>query len=184
MLTSNPNKFKEAKSVMGERGIKLEQINLKRVEIQADDLVEIATQSLKYIEENGLPILVEDAGIFIDQYGGFPGPYSSYVLRKIGLSGILKLMENVENRESSFKSAIALKIQGEIHHFKGEVTGSIAHKKRGEKGFGYDPIFIPERGNTRTFGEMLESEKNALSHRSEAFRNLAYWISNKYKKYF
>jgi XTP/dITP diphosphohydrolase len=93
-------------------------------------------------------------------------------------------MENVENRDSSFKSAIAIKIQGEIRRFTGEARGSIAYKARGEKGFGYDPIFIPEGGNDRTFGEMLVSDKNKLSHRSKSFGSLAQWVSREFKKYF
>ncbi len=177
MATGNRHKYSEAKEILAEYGIELEFLKADKLEIQADDQAEIAAYSLKQIRDEGRPIVVEDAGIFINRYEGFPGPYSEYVLRKIGLSGILKLMESVEDRKAIFKSIVAYRQKDEIKCFQGIVEGSIADKIRGTGGFGYDPIFIPHEGDGRTFGEITEEEKNALSHRARAFRSFGKWFA-------
>ena len=178
MGTSSDHKFAEAKEVMKEYGIKLERLNIDRVEIQADDPELIAEYSLKVLDIE-VPILIEDAGLYIDKYFGFPGPYSSYALRTIDNEGILKLMECDEDRSAHYLSAVAYR-DGEISiTFTGDVTGRIAYEKRGTGGFGYDPIFIPDEGDGRTFGEMSPEEKAGISHRARAFRKLAEWLKNR-----
>ena len=177
MATGNRHKYDEARQVLSELGVELEFLEVEKVEIQADDPAEIAAYSLGQMGDEGRPVVVEDAGLFIDHYGGFPGPYSEYALRKLDLPGILKLMEGVEDREASYKSIVAYRHEGEIRSFFGIVKGWIAHSMRGTGGFGYDPIFVPDEGDGRTFGEMTEEEKNALSHRARAFRRLGEWLA-------
>jgi XTP/dITP diphosphohydrolase len=177
MATGNRHKYGEARKILLEYGVELEFLEAEKVEIQADDQAEIATYSLKQIWDEGRPVVVEDAGIFIDHFGGFPGPYSEYALRKIGLFGILKLMEGVEDRGASFRSVVAYRHKDEIRCFHGVVEGRISHRIRGTGGFGYDPIFIPHEGDGMTFGEMIEEEKNALSHRARAFRGFGEWFT-------
>ena len=175
MGTSSDHKYAEAREVMQEYGIELERLSIERVEIQADDPELIAEYSLKVLDVD-IPILIEDAGLYIDKYFGFPGPYSSYALRTINNEGILKLMENDTDREARYLSAVAYR-DGDISvTFRGEVTGKISHKERGTAGFGYDPIFIPAEGDGRTFAEMNAEEKAKISHRARAFRKLAEWI--------
>jgi XTP/dITP diphosphohydrolase len=123
-----------------------------------------------------LPICVEDAGVSLDRWGGFPGPYSSYVLKRLGNPGILKLMEGESKRKANYVSAIAYRDESGVHIFRGVVDGKIAQSIRGTHGFGYDPIFIPSEGDGRTFGEK-NAEKNAISHRARAFRALAEWLT-------
>ncbi|KON29501.1 hypothetical protein AC482_06340 [miscellaneous Crenarchaeota group-15 archaeon DG-45] len=178
MATGNRHKHREAAAVLAEHGVDLRQMEARRVEIQADDLADIAAYSLGAIPDDGRPVLVEDAGIFIDRYGGFPGPYSSYALRTIRLPGVLKLMDGVEERRATFQSVIAFRHGGEVMFFRGSVRGRIADAIRGSGGFGYDPIFIPDEGDGRTFGEMTPREKNALSHRARAFRGLGEWLAS------
>ena len=175
MGTSSDHKYAEAREVMQEYGIELERLSIERVEIQADDPELIAEYSLKVLDVD-IPILIEDAGLYIDKYFGFPGPYSSYALRTINNEGILKLMENDEDREARYLSAVAFRDGDTSVTFRGEVTGWISHKERGTAGFGYDPIFIPTEGNGRTFAEMSPEEKAKISHRARAFRKLAEWI--------
>jgi len=175
MGTSSDHKYAEAREVMQEYGIELERLSIERVEIQADDPELIAEYSLKVLDVD-IPILIEDAGLYIDKYFGFPGPYSSYALRTINNEGILKLMENDTDREARYLSAVAYR-DGDISvTFRGEVTGKISHTERGTAGFGYDPIFIPDEGDGRTFAEMNAEEKAKISHRARAFRQLAEWI--------
>ncbi len=175
MGTSSDHKYAEAREVMQEYGIELERLSIERVEIQADDPELIAEYSLKVLDVD-IPILIEDAGLYIDKYFGFPGPYSSYALRTINNEGILKLMENDEDREARYLSAVAYRDGDTSVTFRGEVTGWISQEERGTAGFGYDPIFIPAEGDGRTFAEMSAEEKSKISHRARAFRKLAEWI--------
>ncbi|HUS78056.1 MAG TPA: XTP/dITP diphosphatase [Patescibacteria group bacterium] len=178
LATGNSHKVEESKEVLSEYGIELEHLMVERIEIQADDLSEIAAFSLKQIIDDGRPVYVEDAGLFLDHYGGFPGPYSSYALDKVGVLGILKLMVGIEERGASYRSAIAFRSGGAIKIFWGDVKGKISHSVKGTGGFGYDPIFIPDEGYGRTFGEMPSKEKNAMSHRARALRKLGEWLTS------
>ena len=175
MGTSSDHKYMEALEVLAEYGVTLERLNIERVEIQADDPELIAEYSLKVLEVD-IPILIEDAGLYIDKYFGFPGPYSSYALRTIDNEGILKLLEGEEERGARYLSAVAFRDGDTSVTFTGEVVGRIATEMRGTNGFGYDPIFIPEEGDGRTFGEMSAAEKARISHRARAFRKLGEWL--------
>lgn len=175
MGTSSDDKYAEAKEVLGVYGIDLERLSIQRIEIQADDPELIAEYSLKALDVN-IPILVEDAGLYIEKYYGFPGPYSSYALRTINNEGILKLLENEEEREARYLSAVAFRDEDTTVTFRGEVKGWISREERGNAGFGFDPIFIPKEGDGRTFAEMSTEEKAKISHRARAFRKLAEWI--------
>lgn len=175
MGTSSDHKYEEAKGILGEYGIELERLSIERVEIQADEPEAIAEYSLKVLDMD-IPILIEDAGLYIDKYLGFPGPYSSYALRTLDNEGILKLMDGDEDRGAKYLSAVAFRDGDTAVTFRGEVKGEISHKERGTGGFGYDPIFIPAEGDGRTFGEMSVAEKAKISHRARAFRQLAEWL--------
>ena len=175
MGTSSDHKYQEAKGVLDEYGIQLERMSIERVEIQADEPESIAEYSLKVLDLE-IPILIEDAGLYINKYQGFPGPYSSYALRTLDNEGILKLMKGEEDRGAKYLSAVAFRDGNTSVTFRGEVKGEISIKERGTRGFGYDPIFIPAEGNGRTFGEMSAAEKAKLSHRARAFRQLGEWL--------
>jgi len=176
-VTNNMNKVIEANEIVKSFGIELIPIDVKKIEIQSDSLREIAIYAAKHAYEViRKPVVVEDSGLFIDALNGFPGPYSSYVYRTIGLKGILKLMEGVRNRDARFIAIVALAISdSEIYVFEGITEGYIANEIRGNKGFGYDPIFIPFN-HFKTFAEMDRSEKNMYSHRGKAFRALGEWV--------
>ena len=181
--TNNINKFNEARKVLAEYKITVGMLRVKTAEIQSDRLEEIAKASVVgAFKRCNLPIIVEDAGLFVTALSGFPGPYAAYVYKTIGNKGLLRLMENLENRNAAFQSVIAYyaaDLEAPIC-FKGEVTGEIANeeRKRDDKsGFGFDPIFMPS-GSKKTFAEMSVAEKNGYSHRAKAARRFAEW----YKK--
>ena len=110
-----------------------------------------------------------------------PGPYSSYVYRKIGKEGILKLLEGCDNRRARFKSVVVFSSpDSEIKYFRGVVEGKISRTVRGESGFGFDPIFEPDELSGRTFGELSIEEKNEISHRSRALRSFAEWYKMRF----
>ncbi len=182
VLTQNEGKFREFLELSKEHGVVLKQLPSPKVEVQLRSLEDIATYAASVaLVEWGVPLFVEDAGLFIEALNGFPGPYSSYVYKTLGVDGILKLMEGVKDRRAYFKSVIALAIPGEgIRIFTGIVRGSIALKARGTGGFGFDPIFIAE-GMERTFAELSISEKNKLSHRGKAFASMIEWLRTAFK---
>ena len=159
LATGNHHKIKEAREVLKEFGVVLEHLPTERIEIQADNSEKIAIYSLKQLPYDGRLIAVEDAGLYLEHYGGFPGPYSSYALEKINLTGMLRLMEGISNRRAAYHSVVALQHDGDIKVFKGTVEGRISEEIRGIRGFGYDPIFIPDECDGRTFGETFDKEK-------------------------
>jgi len=172
LITTNPGKAKEFEAIFSEYELNFRVEPLKTPELQSLDLEEIAVHSAEYaymvLRE---PILVEDAGLFIDALNGFPGPYSSYVYRTLGVEGVLKLMENVSTRGAKFRSVLVFYSPlTEFKIFSGEVEGFISERPRGSGGFGFDPIFIPREGDGRTFAEMSLEEKNRISHRARAAR--------------
>jgi len=176
--TNNINKFNEARIVFAEYGIAVGMLRVKTLEIQNDSLEEIAKASVvDAFAECNLPVIVEDAGMFVEGLNGFPGPYAAYVYRTIGNRGLLHLMENVENRKATFQSAVAY-YSADLESptcFKGICVGRIAREQRkgsNESGFGFDPIFKPA-GASRTFAEMTTVEKNGYSHRAKALRTFA-----------
>ncbi len=160
--------------LLGERGIETVKENIPCPEIQADTLEEVVLFCIKWLEGTNGVFLIDDSGLFIDALHGFPGVYSAYAFKTIGNDGILRLMENVPegNRTAHFETVFALGGAGETLLFRGDCSGKIADKTRGTDGFGYDPIFIADDGDGRTFGEMSVAEKNEISHRGRAVRKM------------
>ncbi|MCY0852052.1 MAG: XTP/dITP diphosphatase [Thermoplasma acidophilum] len=175
-VTSNRHKFDEVSEMAALYGIEIEWVRMKYEEIQDDSTERISYDScskLSRIVEP--PYFVDDSGLFINALKGFPGPYSSYVSSTIGNEGILKIMEGVDDRTAYFLTVVSLNEGHSIMQFTGKVMGKIAMAIRGSNGFGYDPIFIPD-GSDQTFAEMDIKAKNAISHRSIAFRGLFEYI--------
>jgi XTP/dITP diphosphohydrolase len=179
--SNNPDKIAEVTAILEAFSIKVIPANLKVREIQADNLEDIAADSAKATAESaGKSIVVEDAGLFINSLNGFPGPYSSFVYRTIGCKGILRLMKGVQDRTAIFRSAVSYcSLNRELKVFTGETRGKISSSERPGRKFGYDPIFIPESGSHKTYSEMSISEKNQVSHRFRAFKELAAWLLDK-----
>ncbi|MEM3403546.1 MAG: XTP/dITP diphosphatase [Nitrososphaeria archaeon] len=182
-VTGNDKKVLEAKQVLSNYSIQIEKIKMNKIEIQSDRLESIVSYALKQMPEDSRRIIVEDSGLFVKALNNFPGPYSSYVFRKIGCEGILKLMQNETIRTAKFVSIIGLRNKNkEIFIFKGEVDGKITYKKAGRFGFGFDPIFVPN-GCEQTFAQMRIYQKNALSHRGKAFKAVGEWVCSQMTKH-
>lgn len=173
-VTGNRGKFEEAQGILGE----VEQRNVGYTEIQADTLDEVAAFGMREVREKLTgPVMIEDAGLFIETLQGFPGVYSAYVFDTIGNDGILRLMDGALDRRAVFLSVMGYAEPGmEPIFFKGELEGEIAHKPRGSGGFGYDPIFEVEG---KTIAEMELGEKNMISHRGASIRALKSWLSSR-----
>ncbi|MDR2699862.1 MAG: XTP/dITP diphosphatase [Nitrososphaerota archaeon] len=181
-ITGNFHKFEEVRSILNPIGIAVGMLRMKGKEVQSDHTKEIAENSaIEAFNRCHLPLIVEDAGLFIYALEGFPGPYSAYVYKTIQNRGILKLMKDTQNRKATFHSTIAYYNQktGPLL-FEGEVEGELTLTERkgdGNSGFGFDPIFQPAQSE-KTFAEMTQKEKNKLSHRAKAVNKFAEW----YKK--
>jgi XTP/dITP diphosphohydrolase len=172
-VTSNKGKFIEAKEKLSAIDIEVIQRNIGYPEPQVDTLEEVALFGVDDVQKRlDKPFFLEDAGLFIDSLKGFPGVYSSYVFRTIGCNGILKLLENIDERKAVFKSVIAYKApKADPMFFVGECRGRIFTKELGGNGFGFDPIFIPD-GEMKTFAQMDVKGKNRFSHRSKSLEKL------------
>ncbi len=175
-VSKNPGKAREVKFILKKFELSVEVAPLEKVEIQADTSEKIAGQSAREL----LPrmregFIVEDAGLHISAFSGFPGPYSHYALDTIGCNGILRLLGPTDSREAYFESAIAYAdSNGGVKTFLGRVNGVISHEVRGEEGFGFDPIFIPS-GGLKTFGELSMGEKSEISHRRRSLEAFVRW---------
>jgi len=180
-VTGNKHKFAEAQKLASAYEIELVQNGTPYVEIQADsleDIVKVGVQQACALLKQ--PCFVEDAGLFVEQLKGFPGPYSKFAFLTIGNEGILKLLKGEDNRRAEFRSAVGYCEPGKDPKiFTGVSQGRITHEQRGTGGFGFDPIFEPEGGDGRTFAEMSTEEKNSFSHRGRALTALMQWFKGK-----
>ncbi len=144
-----------------------------------------AAKKARYIAEcSGLISIADDSGIEVDALDGAPGVYSARYAGedaddRANLEKMLHEMKDVpeENRQGRFVCCIALVSGGEVKTFMGYVEGVIGTEKRGENGFGYDPVFYPE-GHSRTFAEMSNEEKHSMSHRGRALGELQKHLSS------
>ena len=172
-MTSNEAKFQEISQLLEEEGIQLEWLDVEYTEIQADRLEDVVREALAWLAPRyGDGLAVDDSGLFIRSLAGFPGVYSSYAFQTLGNDGILTLLDGVRDRRAIFETCIGLLEDGESLVFHGQARGTIAGRRRGPGGFGFDPIFVPD-GSSRTFAEMTRSEKTAVSHRGRAAQALA-----------
>lgn len=129
-----------------------------------------------------LPVFADDSGLEVQALNGAPGVYSA---RYAGIpksdeannKKLLKELQAVTSRQARFVTVITLLMNDTVHYFEGEVKGTIAYEPRGNNGFGYDPLFIPQ-GYRSTFAELDPSTKNSISHRGRAVNQLARFLEN------
>ncbi|MCI4363850.1 MAG: non-canonical purine NTP pyrophosphatase [Thermoplasmata archaeon] len=165
-VTSNAAKAAEAAVFLEAEGIEVHPVVRRLPEPQSERLEEVASAKLEAASDLPGAVLVEDSGLFVDALGGFPGVYSAYAFRTLGVAGLLRLLDGYP-RGAEFRTAAALRWRGVKEVMLGAVHGQIAREARGTNGFGYDPVFVPE-GERRTFAEMSLTEKGSLSHRARA----------------
>ena len=183
--TNNAHKLDEISAILSDR---IEVLSLDDIGCHADipetaDTLE-GNAALKagYIYRNyGLDCFADDTGLEVETLDGAPGVRSA---RYAGGGGcdpeanmmrLLKELEGKDNRRARFRTVICLIESGKEHFFEGIMKGCISEEKRGEAGFGYDPIFVPEE-YTETFAEMDAGEKNRISHRARAVQKLCAWL--------
>lgn len=161
---------KKAAEVRGITGLNVVAKNLDIPEIQSLAVEEVAkAKALAAFQLTGQPIIVDDTGMSIEALGGLPGALVVWFLDILKPEGILKLLKGETNRKASVSTCIAYADASGVYAFTGTVSGAIADSLRGENGFGYDPIFIPD-GYKKTYAEMTSEEKNEIS-----MRKIAVW---------
>jgi XTP/dITP diphosphohydrolase len=188
VASSNPKKIKEIEEILNPLGVEVIKPPQKlEVEEWANTFIGNAYLKAKaYFDNFGIPTLADDSGLVVDEIAPYPGVYSArfYSLEKFGrekpepsedganIKKLLRILKGKENRRAKFVSVVLLYMgDGKMFVSEGEVYGTIAEEPRGDKGFGYDPIFIPE-GHNKTFAEMSPDEKHRISHRGKALKNL------------
>ena len=173
-VSSNIHKFKEAKQILDSFGISIQFFKLNLEEIQSNSIKQIAIKKAQdAFSKCKKPLIIEDDGLHIDSLDGFPGPYSSYVYKTIGNTGILDLLK--KNRSAKFVSNITYCDKNNFESFEGKLHGSISKSKKGD-GWGFDPIFIP-KNTKKTFAEL--TDKNNISHRYKALKKFSNWYLHK-----
>ena len=175
VVTSNPNKAREI-AVFFLGVAEVLHIPMECPEYRDDDVGVIASRKAEYAYSIlKRPLMTDDTSFCIPALGGFPGPFAAYVQRTIGNSGILRLMEGLEDSRAYFETAVAFAHGRGIEVFRGRIDGRVV-SPRGEGGFGYDPIF---EWNGRTLAELPLEEKSRVSHRGQALALLKCWLEGR-----
>lgn len=177
--TNNKNKLQEVRAILAGR-INIQSlfdINcLEDIPETGATFRENASQKSRYIVDHyHKSCFADDSGLEIEALNNEPGVYSARYSgsrdMEQNMDLVLKNLAGKSNRKASFVTVISLLLDGKEYFFEGRVDGEIISDRRGNKGFGYDPIFIPE-GFDRTFAEMTVEQKNAISHRAIAVKKL------------
>jgi len=171
-VTSNAGKYREVARALRAAGIPVRRVATTYPEIQAESLEAVLRAAADGLDRRVQgDYLADDSGLFVDALRGFPGVFSAHAFHTLGCEGLLRLLRGVRNRSARFECRFLIAAGGKHRIVGGTCRGRIAPSLRGESGFGFDPIFIPE-GASRTFAEMSTEEKNAVSHRGRAVREV------------
>ena len=186
--TNNKHKLQEVRDIVGDR---VEVLSLADIGCY-DDIPETADtlqgnaliKARHIYEKYGFDCFADDTGLEVEALDGAPGVYSArYAGEECDSeANMRKLLENLTgktNRNAQFRTVIALIINGEEMLFNGIVKGAIATEKKGDSGFGYDPIFVPE-GHSASFAQMSSEMKNSMSHRFRATQQLSDYLKENY----
>lgn len=185
--TNNAHKLEEVAAILGDQ---VELLSLNDIGCQTDipetaeTLEGNALLKSSYIYKNyHLDCFADDTGLEVEALNGAPGVYSARYAGGEGhdaQANMLKLLHELdgkENRKAQFRTAISLILDGKEYLFEGVIKGEIIKKKRGDSGFGYDPVFMPE-GYDRTFAELGNDIKNQISHRALAVQKLCEFLQS------
>ena len=183
--TSNLHKLQEAQSIVGANILLItpSQIGVtEEIPEDGDTLEENALFKANYLFEiTGKNCFADDTGLEVEALNGAPGVRSARYASnecdsRLNMQKLLKELKGSNNRKARFRTVIALFLDGKQHFFEGILNGTITESPSGTKGFGYDPLFVPN-GYTKTLAELTESQKNLISHRGIAIRKLSHFLA-------
>jgi XTP/dITP diphosphohydrolase len=182
LATANPDKAAEIRAILADAGVTAvdRPIGAPEVEETGETLLDNARlKAVALREATGRASVADDTGLEVVALGGAPGVYSA---RYAGAAAsyadnVAKLLRELDSSASRRARFVAVALvsfkDGSELWTRGVVGGEIAERPRGSGGFGYDSVFVPDDGDGRTYAEMTQTEKHALSHRGQAFRALA-----------
>ena len=182
--TNNPHKLREINELLKGRFniISLKQVGISEDIPETEDTLEgNALQKARFIyERTGTDCFADDTGLEVSALDGAPGVYSArYAGEEASfddnMDKLLKALDGKENRKARFRTVIALIYNGDEYLFEGKVDGVILSHKTGARGFGYDPVFLPD-GFTKSFAEMEPEQKNTISHRGRSVQKLVQFL--------
>lgn len=188
-VTNNQHKLDEIKNILGQEFniVSLNDIGCyDDIPETGDTLEENASQKSNYIASRyALDCFADDTGLEVDALGGQPGVHSARYAEETdhdsqaNMAKLLDKLGNNNNRKARFRTVISLIVHGKEYRFEGIVEGRIAHQPSGVRGFGYDPVFIPD-GYDKSFAELGDEVKNQISHRARAVRKLTEHIKQQH----
>lgn len=174
LVTGNPGKIAEARTALG---MDIEAVEIDLPEIQSLDYREVlqakAEEAWRRI---GRPLVVEEAGLDLATLNAFPGPLVKWMLGAVGAEGIARAAAALGNVRAAARCFLLYKDGDREIVAEGRTEGTLVLPGRGSHGFGWDPVFLPE-GSDRTFAELTGAEKDAVSHRGRAWREMAKKLS-------
>lgn len=181
--TNNKNKIQEVRAILADKIVirSLSDINCEEdIPETGTTFYENASQKSHYVVENyHKSCFADDSGLEVEALNNEPGVHSARYSgtrdMEQNIDLVLKRLAGKTNRKAAFITVISLLLDGEEYFFEGRINGEIIEERRGSRGFGYDPIFIPE-GYDTTFAEMTEEEKNKISHRAIAVKKLVEFL--------
>jgi XTP/dITP diphosphohydrolase len=185
--SNNQHKVEEVQAMIGSN-ISLKSLNdigcLDEIPETGDTFAENAGQKSRYVfERYHLDCFADDSGLEIDALGGDPGVNSAHYSGsrdfEDNMNLVLERLTGKTDRKARFKTVISLIKGGKEHLFEGSIEGTITTVRSGSKGFGYDPIFVPDGFNI-SFAEMAPEEKNRISHRAKAMEKLIRFFNSEY----
>lgn len=183
--THNPNKLEEVRQLLPNNIILLSLADIgltEEIHETGKTLEENACIKADYVTKNyGYPCFADDTGLLVHTLNGAPGVFSARYAGEQkssddNMDKLLAELKNKKDRSARFKTVIVLNLKNERKIFEGVVEGAIIHEKRGKKGFGYDPVFIPDTYN-ETFAELPLSTKNKIGHRGKAIKELIGYLN-------
>jgi XTP/dITP diphosphohydrolase len=193
--TNNSHKLEEVRALLREAGPEIEErfeiLSLADIGCDVDipetgmTFYDNALQKAEYVKVHyNLDCFADDSGLEVRALGMEPGVRSARYADDGGfthnsdanMDKLLRNMTNIKERQAQFRAVIVLLMDGKRLEFEGVCRGEITRERSGSKGFGYDPVFVPE-GHTVTFAEMAMEDKNVISHRGKAVRQLVKYLS-------
>ena len=186
LASHNKGKLAEMQKILGELGVEVVLQSDLGLDLEPEEDGATFTENARIkaravMECTGLPSIADDSGLVVDALNGAPGVYSARYAGGEGhdaQANMLKLLhelEGKENRRAQFRTAISLILDGKEYLFEGVIKGEIIKEKRGDSGFGYDPVFRPD-GYDKTFAELGNDIKNKISHRALAVEKLCEFL--------
>jgi XTP/dITP diphosphohydrolase len=184
--THNPNKAKEVASILNGRFeiIDLNQAGFTDPIPEPFDTLEenASTKSFTIFKLTGENCFSEDTGLEVEALNGAPGVFSARYAgeeanAEKNITKLLTGLNDITNRKARFRTVISLILNGKEFQFEGICPGAISHSPAGDRGFGYDPVFVPD-GADKTFAQMNIEEKNKFSHRKKAMEKLVNFLEN------